>query len=515
MPRHAVAILAVAVSSTACAAPPTRTLIPVPASVEGRGRAEFVVTANTKIVVPPGDERVAWIGRYLVDLIGIAVSEAPLQVAGGEGPGAAGNISLRIAKLAQAGDEAYELVVAPEGVTIAANQPAGLFYGVQTFRQLLPPFVDYGAVRPDSERVVRAPAAHITDQPRFAWRGAMLDVSRHFFSVDEVKRYIDLMALYKLNRLHLHLSDDQGWRIEIPSWPNLATHGGSTEVGGGPGGYYTQQQFTDLVNYAQQRFIVIVPEIDMPSHTNAALASYAELNCNGVAPALYTGIEVGFSSLCVDKEITYKFIDDVIRDIATVSPSPYFHIGGDEVKTLTPAQYTKFIERVQTIVRARSKQMIGWDEVAPVRLAPDSIVQHWRPDGSLAPAAKQGVKIIMSPANKAYLDMKYHPDTVLGLTWAAYIDLDDAYTWDPAQISRDVPESAILGVEAPLWSETLADIRDVEFMAFPRLPMIAEIGWSRANSRAWGDFKRRLGAQGPRWTALGVNFYRSPLVRWQ
>jgi hexosaminidase len=515
MLRHAVVTLAVVVSLTACAAPPTRTLIPLPQSVEGRRGAEFVVTANTKIVVPQGDDRVAWIGRYLVDLIGVSAGQDPLglQVAGDAA--GTGNIQLRLAKLSEAGDEAYELTVAPEGVTIAANQPAGLFYGVQTLRQLLPSFVDYGAVRPDSARVVRAPAAHITDRPRFGWRGAMLDVSRHFFSVDEVKRYIDLMSMYKLNRLHLHLADDQGWRIEIPSWPNLATYGGSTEVGGGPGGYYTQQQFTDLVTYAQQRFIVIVPEIDMPSHTNAALASYSQLNCNNVAPPLYTGIEVGFSSLCVDKEVTYQFIDDVVRDIATVSPSPYFHIGGDEVKTLAPAQYTKFIERVQTIVRARGKQVIGWDEIAPVRLAQGSIVQHWRPDGSLAPAVRQGAQIIMSPANRTYLDMKYHPDTVLGLNWAAFIEVDAAYTWDPAQISPDVPESSILGVEAPLWSETLADIRDIEFMAFPRLPAIAEIGWSRADSRAWGEFRRRLGAQGPRWTALGINFYRSPAVPWQ
>ena len=515
MPRHATVAAAAVVSLAACAAPPTRTLVPVPRSVEGRGGAEFIITANTKILVPSGDERVAWIGRYVADLIGVAAAPDPLKVEVAGESIAPGAIRLRLEKLSQGGEEAYELTVAPDGVTIAANQPAGLFYGVQTLRQLLPPFLDYGAVRPESARVLRAPATRIADHPRFAWRGAMLDVSRHFFSVDEVKRYIDLMSLYKLNRLHLHLADDQGWRIEVPSWPNLATYGGSTEVGGGPGGYYTQQQFSDLVAYAQERFIVIVPEIDMPGHTNAALASYAQLNCNGVAPALYTGIEVGFSAFCVDKEITYKFIDDVVREIAAVTPGPYFHVGGDEVKTLSPAQYVKFIERVQTIVRAHGKQMIGWDEIAPVRLAPGSIVQHWRPDGSLAPAVKQGAKIIMSPANKAYLDMKYHPETVLGLSWAAYIDVDDAYTWDPARVSRDVPESAIVGVEAPLWSETLADIRDVEFMAFPRLAMIAEVGWSPADRRAWGEFRRRLGAQGPRWTALGVNFYRSPAVPWQ
>ena len=165
-----------------------------------------------------------------------------------------------------------------------------------------------------------AAAGRVSDDPRFSWRGAMLDVARHFLTVDEVKRYVDLMAIHKLNRLHLHLADDQGWRIEIRSWPNLAAHGGSTEVGGGAGGFYTQAQYSELVRYAAERFITIVPEIDMPGHTNAALASYAELNCDGVAPALYTGIEVGFSALCVDKEITYTFIDDVVREIAAITP---------------------------------------------------------------------------------------------------------------------------------------------------------------------------------------------------
>ncbi|MGH9315429.1 MAG: beta-N-acetylhexosaminidase [Vicinamibacterales bacterium] len=515
MLRHSAVVLVGAVALTSCGTSPTRTLIPAPRSVEARGGSEFVVTAETTIVVSPGDERVVKIGRHLADLIGLAAAPEPPRVVPAGAAVVPGSIHLRLGKLSQAGEEAYELVIAPEGVTITANQPAGLFYGAQTFRQLLPPFVDYGAVRPETARAVRAPAARITDYPRFAWRGAMLDVSRHFFSVDEVKRYMDLMSLYKLNRLHVHLADDQGWRIEITSWPNLARHGGSTEVGGGPGGYYTQQQYADLVAYAQDRFITIVPEIDMPGHTNAALASYAELNCNGVAPSLYTGIDVGFSALCVDKEITYKFIDDVVREIAELTPGAYFHVGGDEVKTLSPAQYVQFIERVQKIVRSHGKQMIGWDEIAPARLAPGSLVQHWRPDGSPAAAVAQGAKVIMSPANKAYLDMKYDSESVLGLSWAGYIDVEDAYAWDPAQSVRDVPESALAGIEAPIWSETLADIRDVEFMAFPRLAAIAELGWSRADGRAWGEFKGRLGAQAPRWTALGVNFFRSPAVPWK
>ena len=215
------------------------------------------------------------------------------------------------------GEEGYELTIAPDGVTITAAGPAGLFYGVQTLRQLLPPQIEQATAQAGPWTL---PAGTIRDTPRFEWRGAMLDVARHFFGVADVKRYIDLLAYYKLNRLHLHLSDDQGWRIAINSWPNLAEYGGSTQVGGGAGGYYTQAEYADIVAYAQQRYIMIIPEIDLPGHTNAALASYAELNCNDVAPPLYTGTEVGFSSLCADKAITYTFVDDVMRELAALTP---------------------------------------------------------------------------------------------------------------------------------------------------------------------------------------------------
>ena len=212
----------------------------------------------------------------------------------------------------------------------------------------------------------------------------MLDVARHFFSVEEVKRYIDLMALHKMNRLHLHLADDQGWRIEIKSWPNLTTHGGSTEVGGTRAVTTRKQQYADIVSYAEERFITIVPEIDMPAHTHAALSSYPELNCNGTAPPLYTRLEGSLRVLCVDKEVTYKFLDDVIGEIAGMTPGPYFHAGGDEVKKLTAVQYRRFIERVQDMVQSHGKRMIGWDEVASAKLLPTSIVQHWRPDANAA-----------------------------------------------------------------------------------------------------------------------------------
>src|SRR6185295_5797180 len=196
----------------------------------------------------------------------------------------------------------------------------------------------------------RIPGGHVTDRPRFAYRGAMLDVARHFFSVAQVERYIDQLAMYKINTFHLHLADDQGWRIMIHSWPRLATYGGSTAVDGDPGGYYTQEQYRDIVEYARQRFITVIPEIDMPGHVNAALASYAELNCDGIAPPLYTGTDVGFSSLCVSKPITYRFIDDVIRELAALPPGRYLHIGGDEAQATSHADYVTFMNRAQQIV---------------------------------------------------------------------------------------------------------------------------------------------------------------------
>jgi hexosaminidase len=417
------------------------------------------------------------------------------------GPGA---IVLTLTGDAETDAEGYELRVDAGGLRLTAATPAGLFYGVQTIRQLLPAAVEYEAILFQKPRPVLLPAVHIVDRPRYPWRGAMLDVARHFFSVDEVKRYIDLLALHKMNRLHLHLADDQGWRIEITSWPDLTLKGGRSEVGGGNGGYYTQAQYADLVAYAADRSITSVPEIDMPGHTNAALSSYAQLNCSGVAPEPYSGPEVRFSAFCVDRDVTYQFIDDVVREIAALTPGPYFHAGGDEVKTLTPEQYRAFVERVQTIVEKHGKRMVGWDEVAAARLLPTSIVQHWRPEASRALLAG-APHLILSPADRMYIDMKYDEDTILGLNWAGYVPIRPAYDWDPDARVPGAAPGAVLGIEAPLWSETVTNIHDVEYMAMPRLAALAEVGWTPQARRSWREFRVRLAAQAPRWTALGVN----------
>jgi hexosaminidase len=476
------------------AAPPVATVIPRPVSVELGGGA-FAAGAQTTVTVSPVTRETQPIAAELAEALGGRV-------------GSGGAVTLELDGPARLGNEGYDLAVAPGSVKLVARTPAGLFYGVQTIRQLLP----VSGAR-------RLPAVTIRDYPRFAWRGAMLDVARHFFSVRDVKRYIDAIALYKLNRLHLHLSDDQGWRIAIDSWPRLATHGGSTAVGGGKGGYYTQRQYSELVAYAASRYVEVVPEIDMPGHVHAALSSYPKLACDGKPSPLYTGIDVGFSSLCVAKEATYAFVDHVVGELAALTPGAWFHIGGDEAAATKTADYVRFVGRVQQIVERHGKRMIGWEEIGRAKLDTGTLVQHWNVDPAKIElsrrAVEQGAKVIMSPAAKTYLDMKYDPATKLGLHWAGYTSVRDSYTWDPGRQVAGVGTGDVLGVEAPLWSETVRTLAEVEYLAFPRLIGIAEIGWSPARGRSWAEYRLRLAAQGPRLEAMGVNFYRTPEVRWR
>ena len=506
--------------------PPLATLdrhrvVPVPASVvAGRG-ASFALGPTTAIVVPAGDSATARVGEMLGTLLRPATG-FPLRVAAAGAAASPGSIALRLGGPATLGDEGYELSISADSVRLVAARPAGLFRGVQTLRQLLPAGIEAEQSTMAAATAWTVPPGRITDRPRFAWRGGMLDVARHFFTVDEVRQYIDLLALYKLNVLHLHLSDDQGWRIQIDSWPRLTAVGGASEVGGGPGGYYTKADYAAIVRYAADRFITVVPEIDMPSHTHAAIASYPELGCSrpmpdtmftSPVPGLYTGIRVGWSALCHDREVTYKFVDDVVREIAAMTPGPYFHVGGDEVEALSHPQYAQFIERVQTIVARHGKTMVGWDEIGRARLQPGTIAQLWRADTVMA-AARQGAKLVMSPATKAYVDMKYTPATEIGLRWAAFIPLRTAYDWDPVTHFAGVSESNVVGVEAPLWTETVQNITAAQSLLLPRLPAIAEVGWTAAAGKSWESFRTRIAAHAPRWRFLGVNFDPSPQVAW-
>ena len=488
-------------------------IVPAPASLTAGSGAPFTITAATSIAVDGGSVEVAPVAEALGSLLRPATGYPILVVvAGGAAP--AGSIHLALAPdRSSLGDEGYELVVGADSVRISAYRPAGLFHGVQTLRQLLPFKIESEM---DLERPAWSiPAVTITDQPRFAWRGAMLDVARHFFTVKEVEQYIDILALYKMNVLHLHLADDQGWRIAIKSRPRLTSVGSVSQVGGGPGGFYTQDDYSEIVRYAAARYITVVPEIDMPGHSNAALSGYPEVGCSARPAGTYTGTDVGWSTLCVDKEETYALVDDIVREIAALTPGAYFHIGGDEVeaKTLSPAQYVKFVERVQTIVASHGKRMIGWEEITKARLLPTTVAQQWKSDSATA-ALQYGAKLVLSPANRTYLDMQYTPATELGLHWAAYIELRDAYDWDPATYMKGVTESVILGIEAPLWSETLPNVTAAEYLAMPRLPALAEVGWTPQAGRDWESFRVRIAAQAPRWNQLGINWYRSPQVNW-
>ncbi|MGW6704130.1 beta-N-acetylhexosaminidase [Streptomyces sp. NPDC054956] len=482
-------------------------LLPAPASAHAGGPGYAFGPGTVIRTGLTDDEEVRRVGELLAEQLR-GPSGLPLPVVDGvEGDG----IRLEIDEDARgAGEEGYRLESGPGGVTLTARTPAGLFHAGQTLRQLLP-VSGPGTV----------PGGTVTDAPRFAYRGAMIDVARHFFTVEQVKRYVDQLAQYKVNTLHLHLTDDQGWRIAIDSWPRLAEYGGAGEVGGGPGGHWTKDEYRELVAYAGERYVDVVPEIDMPGHVNAAQAAYAELNCDGKARERYTGIKVGFSSLCVGDERTYEFIDQVLGEIAELTPGKYLHIGGDEAHSTPAADYAAFMDRAQAVVARHGKTVVAWHQLATARPAGGAVLQYWGHDrtpaaekAAVAAAAKAGHPVILSPADRLYLDMKYDKATKPGLAWAGYVPVRRSYDWNPGTYLAGVPQSAVLGVEAPLWTETIATRTDWEFMAFPRLQSLAELGWSPAGALGWEGYRQRLAAQGPRMDAQDINYHRAPDVPW-
>ncbi|GAA4968307.1 family 20 glycosylhydrolase [Algibacter aquimarinus] len=409
------------------------------------------------------------------------------------------------------GEEAYELNINQDSLILSSSHASGLFRGLQTVRQIIP---EKSNDTITTYKTWPIPTGKIKDKPQFEYRGFMLDVSRHFFSVEDVKKHIDLLAYYKYNYLHLHLSDDQGWRIEIKSWPLLTKVGGSTEVGGGSSGFYTQEDYVDIVNYAAKHHITIIPEIDMPGHTNAASVSYPKLNGNGKTPELYTGTRVGMSTLDTRKDEVYTFIDDVVKEISAITPGPYFHIGGDESHVTKKVDYNYFVEKVEKIVQQHGKQMIGWDEIATANISSSSISQFWRSKENVLLAVEKNMKIILSPAKKAYLDMKYDKESKYGLTWAGEIPVDTAYIWTPENY-EEIPTKNILGIEAPLWSETITNLNELQYLAFPRAIGYAELGWSKRENRDWEDYKKRLANQTAFLNRMNVKYYPSSQIKWQ
>ncbi|MEZ3159512.1 beta-N-acetylhexosaminidase [Microbacterium sp. BWT-B31] len=473
-------------------------LIPTPTSLT-RGSGAFELTGDCTV---RAEGRAAQAAETLASLI-----ERSTGIRFGETSAAGPSIEYRLADRSDLGVEGYELTIEPTGIRVTAHRPAGLGMATQTIVQLL----DQSTGR------ASLPAVTISDIPRFSWRGIMLDVSRHFFDVDVVKHVIDMAARYKLNVLHLHLSDDQGWRIAIDSWPDLQVIGSATQVGGGVGGCYTKADYAEIVEYAARLFITVVPEIDVPGHTNAALTAYPVLNSHGRAAAPYTGVKGGFSTLAPDNAHVQAFITDVFTEMALITPGPYIHFGGDEVDRLCADDYGQLVQCAYTAIAAVGKTPVGWQEAARAGLPADVVVHYWdsRVDSDdFVSSLTDGARLILSPGNRAYFDMKYDQEYPRGLDWAGPVGVRQAYEWNPADVLAGVGEEAILGVEAALWTETVSTRSEIDEMLLPRLPALAEVAWASAQSHSWTDFAGRVGRHRASWERDGWSFHPSAEIPW-
>jgi hexosaminidase len=537
---------ALAHRTTIVATPPR--IVPAPVSTTA-GPGQFTTTSHTRIVARGAAKA---IGRDLAGYLRPATGY-PLPVVSGHPH--AGDITLTLARpkslAADHSGEGYQLDVTSTGVSLSAPTTHGLYDGVQTIRQLLPARIASPTVRPGPWTM---PVVHITDYPRYGYRGLMLDIARHYEPPSAVEALIDQAAAYKINVFHLHLSDDQGFRLAINGFPNLTAIGSQGSVGTGgrtmdPGGFWTQAQYKAVVAYAAAHFMTLVPEVDTPGHNNAIIMSEygdttnprldghpQDINCGATDPPAwnYTGA-VGYSALCPDSANTWTILTAIIDQLTALSPGPYYDLGGDEVPTtvLDQSQYAALVNQEAGIVGGRGKTAMGWAEIAGpgTTLAPGSIAEYWNPASGSSPdtatateAVQKGMKVVMAPANHAYLDQRYARSVPapLGQTWACNrgCDVDQFYNWDPGSYVTGVTDDDVIGVEGALWSETLVTLDNVEYMAFPRLLALAELGWSprverTATSPAYQDFLARLAAQGPRLTAAGVNFYPSPEVPWR
>ena len=500
-------------------------VVPAPASIDTAQGAPFALDESTRISGADDDavEALAALVRARTGLdlptSGTAAGEATIELAVSPGGDA----------------ESYRISADAASVVITGADEAGLFYGVQTLGQLI-------AGAGDSWTV---PAVEIDDAPRFAYRGVMLDVARHFQPVETVKAYIDRAAGLKYNHLHLHLTDDQGWRLQFDSRPKLTELASGTSVGGDPGGFYSKADYRAIVEYAASRHMTVVPEIDMPSHTHAVGLAYPEIveapvlndamldQAKGegipapVAGAPYEGTIVGFSSLKIEDEETYDFLADVFRELAAMTPGPYLHLGGDEALGTDPDDFALFVSRASEMIADLGKTPIAWHEAGEAAdIADSTIGQYWgymtSTDGADQKArafVDNGSQLILSPADAIYLDMKYAADAPLGLTWAnGPTSVERAYSWEPSEIVPGIDDGDILGVEAPLWSETLRTLADIDEMAFPRIAAAAEAAWSPATGssdlRTWASFRERVGTLGPLWTSLGIGFHASDEIPW-
>lgn len=511
-------------------------LVPMPAKIE-RHHGSFTIRASTRIVADSGAREVS---EQLASWLRRATS---IKLPTGE-PAGSGDQSDVIELTTQGaraslGPEGYEIIATPDRVMIRARTSAGVFYGVQSLIQLLPTEV-YTSNSPPAGRVAwSVPCVEIEDHPRFKWRGFMLDVSRHFFSKAEVERVLDLMALHKLNTFHWHLTDDQGWRIEIKRYPRLTEVGAwrqkigygldpkqSTAYGpdGRYGGFYTQQDIREIVAYAQARHITIVPELEIPGHSGAALQAYPELTCSGKLDG-----DRPADVFCAGREESFHFIENVLDEICDLFPSQYIHIGGDEVSKrywqdcpLCQARMKQenfnnaeqlqayFIRRIEKYLTSKGRRAIGWSEIQEGGLAENAALMDWIGGGKEAAAA--GHPVVMSPNTYCYFDYYQSRDRAEEPPASgAYLPIEKVYSFEPLPAGL-APQCTtnILGAQANLWTEYIPSLKQAEYMMFPRLCAFCEVVWSPANARNPEDFRKRLKQHLRRLDEIGVNYRREP-----
>ena len=525
--------------SQAPAEPPIISVVPLPESLTVR-TGQFALNASTAIWADAGTASVA---RQFAAWVAPATG-LNLAVRVGGAPTGRAIILRRDARLTRLGPEGYELTVTPRQVTIRAREAAGVFYGLQTIRQLLPPEI-FREARVDSVPWV-IPALHIVDRPRFTWRGAHLDVGRHFMPKEFVKKYIDLLALHKLNSFHWHLTEDQGWRIEILKYPRLTTVGAwrtQTILGRQPGGdsttwqydgirhggFYTQDDVREIVAYARDRFVTVVPEIEMPGHALAAIAAYPELGVTG-QPA-DVGMRWGvYANILNAEESTISFMQDVLTEVLALFPSQFIHVGGDEAdkalwKTSPRIQerirelgvkdehelQSWFIRRMDAFLTSKGRRLIGWDEILEGGLAENATVMSWRGTKGGIDAARSGHDVVMAPTSHTYLDY-YQSRNTAGEPAGngVYLPLETVYSFEPIPAELEPQyRKHVLGAQAQLWTEYMKGPKQVEYMAFPRLTALAEVVWSSADRRNYRNFLSRLEDHLRRLAILDVA-YRPP-----
>jgi len=529
-------VLTLAALALALAADTTPAIIPRPAHIT-RQPGTFTLTATTLITTDRATHALGeLLGDYLFPATGFR-----LPVRTGAAPPGVPVISIRLdSALARLGDEGYRLDVARARIAIRAYRAAGAFYALQTLRQLLPPEIFRQATVTGVAWV--APAVAIEDAPRFAWRGIHLDVARHFMPKEFVKKVVDLAALHKLNRFHWHLTDDQGWRIEIKQYPRLTQVGAwrrETLVGrsnkdsttwrfdGQPhGGFYTQDDIREIVAYARARFVTVVPEIEMPGHSQAAIAAYPELGNTGDTVPVWTRWGVD-ENILNPSDATIQFEQNVLSEVMALFPGRWIHVGGDEApKTQWKASLVAqarmrdlglkdedelqswFTRRMDEFLTAHGRTLVGWDEILQGGLAPNAVVMSWRGiDGGIV-AARAGHDVVMAPGSHTYFDHYASADTAHEpLAIGGFLPLDTVYAYDPVPAALTADEARhVLGAQGQVWTEYIPDPKRVEYMAFPRACALAEVLWTPSDLKDYADFRRRLAAHLARLDVLDVNY---------